>query len=462
MAIVLGVSVSSSKLCFARFAIERGEAPIFLSEFRIEREQLELHIDGATVVVPSEQLKDYLAGVPHDEVVAIFNTDRFICERTFFPFQDSAKIAQIAPLQLEEELPFDLTGFIVDTVVGEDSVDAEYPALIVAVPELEIETTLNVLKNLKLDPAIIAPGVVGLSALMKEESHSIVSVENGRFQFASSVNGSPVILREKASRDESGALSEILPSLLFAARTLGDSPTTLYSVGRKLVLPFDTVESRVLTPATVSLGGAASLESWQAGLLGLAIARIEKTSVINFRKGKFHYHGNYRQILAPLWEERKWFAILFVCLLLWFGSAFYAEHSKQSLLDSRAQDVVRIVFPSELINKGDEARFVSEKVQGLEERLKGLGSVSALSPLDALKELSEIITPSVDLAIDSLTITPTAVTFGGTVSDTATVGRLIGIFEKKSDRFCSRKLDPRGNVPGSTRVRVVGELIYCL
>jgi len=462
-------------LYFAQFEIERDERPVFRSELSVRRTEFSFTAeDGSTSFVVPEGLKEYLLEAGEAEVVAAFDPRRMVSERGAFPFRDPRKVDQVAPLQLEEELPFDINGFLLEIALEDGDPADEFPALLVAVSSEEIGEQLAFLKQLEIDPAILTPAVIGLGALAAsagEPSASIVAADANRFSFLTVRREAPAFCRDCPTSGEDAALSEILPTLLSARRALGELPQALLCVGRKLRLPIEGIRSELLTfervgdldpvsgrPApSTSIGSQRSLLS----LTGLAIARVNRKPIPNFRKGQFRYHGNFRQMLAPLWEERRYGGLLLLCLFFWLGTSLYASASKRSLLDERIHSAVQKSFPAEIVPEGGELAFVQSRVAVLEERLKGLGSVSSLSPLEGFREISQVIGPNVDVAIDTVSISPASITFGGTVADTGTVGRVIGLLEKRGDRFCSVKVEPRGNVPGGSRVRIIAELKYC-
>jgi len=457
MSQILAVYLQKKAICCARFQFERDEPAKLISAFNGERPYFRHEVideEEKEIFHENEALRSYLAESIDDEVVGLFDSESLISERLELPFSDRAKLAQVIPLQLEEELPFETDGYLLDFVTG-----SEGEALVVGIKEKEIAETLAVLKQLKLDPSILAPGVVGLAALLQgQESAAAITVTGGRFLFSYSGSGAVRALREKRVNGDEDALEEVFPSLLYVAKELKSTPSKVLTFGKKIRLPLSDLSTELITLPNYS---GRDLVTEELLLFGLSRARFEKKVTINFRKGAFRYRGNFKHYLSPLLSEAPSLILLLCCAGLWFFSVMYAEASKQSLIDSRFQEALAPIFPGETIPYKGEVAFVEGKVAELESRLKGLGSVSSLSPLEAFRELSTIIGPNVDIAIDSISLTPIGVTFGGSVADNGTVGRLIGILEKKKDRFCGVKVDPRGSVPGGNRVRIVSELKYC-
>lgn len=402
---------------------------------------------GAPVLAECEELRSFLGSAADDEVVALMDSDSLVIESMNFPFSEERKIEAVLRLQLEEELPFDVDDYFFDFAVGALSESGEFQTVVAGVTSVEVAQTLQLLRALSLDPAILTIPSVGLASLHQgPESVLALAFLDDRLLCSCSDGAGIRLLRERSS----GVAAEVMPILLYLRQEQGIEPVRLVSYGK-------------------AIGGVEELPAGSGGglppvveqlLRGIALARFEKRKgLINFRKGQYKYRGSFRQILTPLWEERPALMLMLACLVLWIGSGLYADSAKSSVVDNRFQAALAQVFPGEVVPAGRELSFVDGKVAELESRLQGLGSVSALSPLEALKELSELIKPNLDIAIDTISLTTNGVTFSGSVADNATVGRLIGIFESNSARYCSPKVDPRGQT--GTRIKVMADLKYC-
>src|SRR5579862_9496536 len=112
---ILGVHLQPDELYFEQFLVERDEPPVYLSELRVPRSAFQKAAeDGTFSTVVPENVRSFLATAEEAEVVATFDPQKFVSERGSFPFRDPRKVDQIAMLQLEEEMPFDLNGFVLD------------------------------------------------------------------------------------------------------------------------------------------------------------------------------------------------------------------------------------------------------------------------------------------------------------------------------------------------------------
>ena len=515
MPYVLGVSLTDDSVTFAHILCERDDSPRLDSLLEVSRESFfsaGTDVDGipgdmdsdigsaensseqtsgdeqvTPVVVVPPLVSEFITGVPTTEVVCIYEPRRFFSELLTFPFSDFQKVEQVAPLELEDALPFEIADYLLEPVLvgGSSSSDESYRSdghqfLILAAEEEHLRQELQFLNKIGLDPAILLPRVVAFAGLSQfavaneGSSGSAISgspisgnaalcvAEDRKLLFAQTKQGKPLVLRTVDVRSKDEAFGEILSTLLSSARLSGEMPTKLITLPPADSLGISGIESLELTPELFGLyiesGISCSRPVDLSCLTALASARVRRLPTPNFRKGRYRYKGNLKAYIEPFLEDQSYLVTLFLAALLWLGLNIYAGHSQQEALDDEAARLINIAFPGDMVLPGTELGYVEEKLKTLESRMKGLGSISSLSPLEALRELSEGVPSGIDVAFDSLSISQVGVTFGGSVVNMASVGRLSGALSQK---FCDVKVDPRGSIPGGNRVRIVGELQYC-
>jgi len=246
------------------------------------------------------------------------------------------------------------------------------------------------------------------------------------------------------------------------------APSRIYFIGLPFSLNIKGIVSQRLTLEDLNFDSynssiaplSSNLALSTVGMLAVVVARVNKFQIANFRKGAFRYRGGFKNYLEPFIEDKSYVLTLLGALVTWMMILIYAYSSEMSALNNKARELIQAKFPSEYVAEGSELSFVEGKLQNLEITMKGLGSISSLSPLEALTELSEVIPSGIDVAIDSLSTTQVGVQFGGSVGGMGSVGKVIGALEKRA-KFCEIKVDPRGTLPGGERVRISGELKYC-
>jgi hypothetical protein len=453
MPTLLAVSLSKDLVAFASIRCERDSRPCLESLLEVNRAEFE----AATVpseepsMVPGmfnvpERVTEFITKVKFSDVVCLFEPPRFFSELLTFPFDSSSKVEQVAPLELEEALPFEIENYIIDPFLLERS-DSELPSserefLVVGVEAQAVKTELEFLRFIGLDPVLFVPKISALSAIAKflpEEEVlggvAFVSIGDKRLLFSLSRNSQPILQRDIETSSDEKAMAEVLPTLLSASRIL--PPNKIYFVGESFELNLKGIKNK-----TISFGDLnfeipnrkilPSLDN--LGMLALAAIRVKKLPTINFRKGNYRYRGNLKSYLEPFLEDKSYVLTLLGALVAWITIAAYSTASEMSVLDTKAQELISTAFPNEVVAKGSELNFVNDKLQNLESTMKGLGNISSLSPLEALTELSEVIPSGVDVAIDSLSTTQVGDQYGGRHGGNGRVGKLIGALQKKQNK----------------------------
>ena len=129
-------------------------------------------------------------------------------------------------------------------------------------------------------------------------------------------------------------------------------------------------------------------------------------------------------------------------------------------VENQIQRKVAAVLPGEAVPKRQEMQFVSDKVTEIEEQLRVMGSLSSLSPVDTIRELSSSIGNNIDIDITSMKIGATNISFRGTVPDLSSGERLQNTLEKKKDKFCKVEVLSRGN-SSRGRVNYTADITLC-
>ena len=109
-----------------------------------------------------------------DHVVTALPGDRLSTRQISFPFRERRKLAQAIPFAVEEELPFDLEGVVIDwTIIGGDRTSAEVLAIVS--PRSEVSDLLG-----QLDDAGCAPRTLEAEGLVLGNLCSIFDLPGRR------------------------------------------------------------------------------------------------------------------------------------------------------------------------------------------------------------------------------------------------------------------------------------------
>jgi hypothetical protein len=484
MPTLLAVSLSNNLVTFASIKCERDGEPRLESYLTLNRKDFvtsETVLDAASpddvpdtilrTTIP-DSVSSFISDNDFSDVVCLFEPDRYFSELLSFPFDSISKVEQVAPLELEEALPFEIEEYVTEAIQlqkKDDIPSSEREYLIVGVDNLSIKRELEFLRSMDLDPVVLAPKISVLSNLghffpTETIPNGVVflAVEDSRLLFSLNRHLDPILQRDIQTESQDSAFSQILPTLLSASRIL--PPQKIFSLGVGLNLDLKDISCERISYENLNFKIADGLDIPEnmdsVGMLALATARIRKMPSVNFRKGAFRYRGSLKSYMEPFVEDKSYVGTLLGAFIAWICVTLYAGASEMAVLNKKAHDIIADAFPGEFVATGSELLFVDGRLQSLESTMNGLGNISSLSPLEALRELSEVVTPGIDVTIDSLSTTQAGVQFGGSVQGMGSVGKLFGALEKR-EKFCDIKVDPRGNLPGGDRVRIVGEFKYC-
>ncbi|MCB0346545.1 MAG: hypothetical protein KDD66_15610, partial [Bdellovibrionales bacterium] len=198
---------------------------------------------------------------------------------------------------------------------------------------------------------------------------------------------------------------------------------------------------------------------WAIGLMAKEVGTERR--LVNFRQGDYAYKPLWGNFVAAFKEEMTWIvlALFFVCT--WIGTQLYTAHSQLAAVESRIEEEFRAAMPGEPVQRGVEVSKLQDEISKIEEQLRGLGSLSSLSPLESLKELSTAISKDIDITISKINIGDSGLSFSGTVPDYVAVGKLNTALEERKDRFCEVRVDSRNKEPGTNRIRYQAEIGFC-
>jgi len=133
-----------------------------------------LYEDG--VIKDMEKFSDILHkglsknNVSHGDVYGVISSSNIIIREIKIPKVETKQIASILNYQMDEYLPVDPEGYVVQyiplNIVEEDGVELQN-VMLVGVPKFMVETHLNLLQNLELKPVVLDYAGNAISKLIK-------------------------------------------------------------------------------------------------------------------------------------------------------------------------------------------------------------------------------------------------------------------------------------------------------
>ncbi len=423
-----------------------------LDDYEIEAEDQKAILDSFTQIESS---------------VAQLSSTPVIYRQINLPFNDTKKIDKTAPIQLQDQIPVELDEFIVDSIVLDKKEDGTYDILTSATSSDIIEKSLKVSQSIGLDPKFITTKASSASSLKElfslRGSFALLEISNSNISITIFENDKLIFLKDINDAYLDGYVSQSCLEDLVCTLVKHEVNKT-YALGNSEIIEnlsehinIDELNLNKVIVNQTDIDLEAEDISWAIGL----IESDKNKNIFDFRVGKYSGKHLLNNIIAALKEEYIYILGAIIALLIWLALSYYRSLAGLSYIDDTIYKIAKEAAPNLSITRRNELSTLENSVAELEEQLSGMGSLSSLSPLEVLLELTKTIDNKIDIKIDSLGIAESKVSFRGSVADTPTVGRLNSALEKNKNIFCKIKVDPGGRTLGNSRVRFSAEIILC-
>ena len=444
--------------------------------------------DDSTPNEPVDILSEIKKQIPEcDYSVGIIRSSTIISSIISLPFDDKKKIEQVAPVQLQDVLPFDPDGFILNNQVLGKNRDDEFDILSTIIPQTDLLDNIALYNTIGLNPKILttkASALIPLKTLFTEELNGtfiLLAFSANCCSVVSYINDQLKVCRDLPfDPNNPSSCNSLSTSIrMITAKVLRDE-TISYQICYTIGSPFDQfqltnllgVESKALCFADIfdySIEDPKALDSyaWAAGLLLYESQKKKSNEIINFRKGPFAFEPLLEKFIAAIKDEASYFIVTALVLLIWTSGLIYFKNSKLEAINTAITDKISAGLPGEAITPGQETTVLNDKILDLKQQLGTLGSLSSTATIDALKNLSTAIGPSVGIKIDILTIShsktdaQSKLTIDGSVADIPKAGILQEALKKQKQVFCKVDFQSKGQVSGSSRVGFSTTISLC-
>lgn len=425
-----------------------------------------------------------------DSIVAMLSTGSVLYKRIVLPFNDQKNINKVAHHQLQDTIPFDIHDFVIDNQVLGEAAGSGYEILASLAPTKDIRTSLERVERFGADPKVVtskASALCGIASLLETggAAFGVLEFSQARCALALFHKHKLVLLREldaeyvaePAADGSDAGRPAVSESVLANIRcSLGTFERLRGTVLEKLYVIAPTDVARACADALpvaiepVQIGNyvrnrtadKVSVEqiSWAVGLF--AAEQLNGTSVaplVDFRRGQFTYRKSWSGFWEAFRHEAFYIVAAAVLAVAWLGMGFYMTNRQLTLVENEITTAVRSSGITDSVPKRRELETMEEKVTELEDKLRAVGSLSSLSPLESLKELSEVIGRDIDIEIEGMNIGSARLFFRGSLPDNPALGRLEGVLNKRKEFFCKVQVEPKGRA--GARVNFTADIELC-
>lgn len=391
----------------------------------------------------------------HDVVLVIPGFDSLSLNLEL-PFNDPRKIKKIINLEVQDLVPFDVEDFLVDYRVVSDQSDSKFDVHITLLPKTTMTGALDTCRKAGIDPFLVTTPAAALAAIFDLAPNYFVkncvviwaNEPNCAVSFV--LNGKMLATRilTPLSNEIQWAPGTILQQLKV---TIAAFERRYSSTVEKVYLFGSSLRSEEIQNSTgrdvekVAISEIVSGDMTVESLAGMAayFAIDSRPPVFNnFRVGEFAYRPQFTELIAGLRTTIPYLAIFIALVIISFGGIYYLRADKTSKMRQIMADQIAREIPDAKLQPGEETGFVVSRINSLEGQLKELGSLSKLSPLDALLEVSKDIPVTPDLSIFNISIRESRVTVKGTVNSYPTIDKIVKALKDKNSTYCNVDLKP--------------------
>lgn len=421
--------------------------------------------------VPEEQealqrqaLQDILVPlrVHSDTLLVALPTHQAVLRNMTFPFKDPRRIHQTLKFTLDEHMPFEPEEIVADFQLMPSAHTQEARLLVAGMPVDVLETSLDMLHGVGLEPTVFDLDVFGLAnAALLGCTHIpartvLCDLNAERVLLTLLDQEAPVFARSLPyGLPEDGALLETyaqrlgkqLQHTLYAYDNLasqtyepelllisGLSGAQAEAMAEALQVATETRTEIWRVTAPAYKGASARVPSLELGryavAFGMALRGLHRRACgLNLRRERFALHKDLQELRGRMIV----LGVLFLGVVgLGIGSLYlntYYKGQRYAQLQEEVANVFRMTLPeTRMVQPAVQLR---EKIRELEERLKTFGGMTGaqLSGLQILHEISARTPASIALNVDTLAITTGVTDLGGTTESYDDVVKLKNALE---------------------------------
>ncbi len=461
MSNVLAINIQPDSTEIVRAKINSGEPITIVSYEVIQNEE---QAQAQTLAKNLERSEEV------DSIVSSVNSKNIIYNLVELPFKDEKKLQQVISLQVQDTLPFDIDEFQNDSIIVGQSNDSNYRILTSIIPKSEVENSISKCVSLGADPKFLTTGASALAILANycnnaaDGLNGYLEISKNRISLAIIHHNQPLHLRDFYPPQELSQefVAEVYQHIICSVAKISletkQKFNTLFLTGHvEHFAPFQNgaiklerldLQHLVVNESdkTINLDDL----SWSLGLFASDLNKTKKgdRKYIDFRKGKFAYHRLWQDFTNLIQDELFYIILCLVLGLSWFGTKLYSSYAILDEIDTAIKTTINKVVPGEAVPYRNESSFMQTKVEEMEDELRVLGSLSSISTLNALKELTSAISPNMDVLIDSLNIGASNILIRGSVAKNPQVGELNKAFVNRKQFFCKVNVDNTGETTG--------------
>ncbi len=369
--------------------------------------------NGALPIDYADGLKKKSAG---RKVCVSVPSDEAVIRTVKLPFGNDEKISRVVRFEAEKYLPFPAEESVLGYAVIERGKD--YSEVLIAAMRAEtLNRHLAVLENAGIIPDIVAPDLICLCALIKEDEKTVILVDgNRKTSRLCAVKGSlPVFVQTLSSGwDDTDGLASGLGLFrgVFCLREPQEAPAEIIVTGESLTESVrDEISEklemsvRTLNPLDEAEHSLENAEQYRGKIdivLGLARLGVSRKPVLNLKEKPLRNSYKSSPMLAAV--------LVFLTVVFLAGAAAVKYGRKQQrlmYLEGRIKETIDYVIDDESLARRPDMEIISilrSRITEAEKEWAALHETGSESVLEVLREINLRIGRDVPVSVTNIRI----------------------------------------------------------
>lgn len=405
-------------------------------------------------------LQDFLDRLetPWRNGVLVISPEQSTALNLELPFNDPKQVKKILPLEVQDLVPFDIDEFHLSSRCLNTLNGSGYDVHVDMLPRDFFKQTLEAFQNSGFDPRVVSFPSHALSSVYAiapdyfQKNSAIIWASENVFAICSMIDGKLCTARTL----QSNQFADITDESALRKALLLDFKLTIGHIERRYEHTIDKIYvfSNVFQKEEMQQALAREVEmlhskelivlrddSNQLAPLAAVQAAVHNENLLaNFRAGDFKFRPQFREVISGIKALAPYLIALSLVFLVSVGAQYFLNESKINELQTSMAELVQKSLPGVRVAKGQELPAINDEIEKLESQLLALGSLSALSPLEALLEISKDLPKDIGLSIEDLNIRENKLILKGSVPDYSTLDKIEQALKKRSNSYCSVKI----------------------
>jgi hypothetical protein len=411
--------------------------------------------------------------------ILTISTSDYLALNIDLPFGDNKNINRILDLEVQDLVPFEIDDFhlthktIAPITNGDDS-STKFDIHVGLISKQYIKKIMDLCHKANFEPAIVTTpsavaGSVFTLAPMYFSEHSLVILERLPYYyliscFDGALRNERILMHPSFYPQQNGAgvganLNEgnrlIMQDLkLFMAgceKRYKKNCEKIYFFGKSLSQK-DLQNTLARSVEVLSLNEFIQVDDDSSQVATIAAVYAEENNIShilnNFRARAYAYNQKIKYLLQSLKQILPITLLFIACIAAFVAAKYFINQYKIDRLNSAINEQIVKMLPDVNVQPGNELKTLQNENQNLEDQLKDISSLSSLTPLDILLEISKDIPNAVKVTIKAVKIKDNKIVIDGHAQAYADVDNLHKILEKKTIYQRVKKIETSANVNG--------------